>query len=495
MTAALSTSLLKNKNFHYLMAFVIGIALAFGLQPQEGLLTAEGVRAVAVIIPIMYLWITVDTSWTSLVLFALLIVTGVMTPGAVWAGSMGAMGVTMIIVYFLIAVNMAEQGVINVVTKWFLTRRIAKGRPYVLIGMLLAPYLLLGYVMPTIPLTVLYIGLVTKLCEKTGIKKGDKLYTYLFLALFWGNGRFTASTPIGGPIPIMMISLLYAQTGVTVTFLQWMMVGVPFAFIGFIFIMLILLVVKPDVSPLRDVDIDEVVKDTPPLTRSGKIVVAVAGGLVAFLIIPELLMHAGIMPNIFRTIVGWGPNVPAIAAIGILCMLRGDNKEPVMDFAKTAKGVPLSVILFVATINLISIPMAAVPPAGVAETGIVPWVGSLIRPMVAGLSPYMVFIVLIFAGIVITNLISTTVTMTLCFTVGVAVMMGTGVNMTVFGVLITLAVNLSFLTPAASFSAPLFYGAGHITMANSFKYNLLYIVFGIITLLLVTPIAFAVLPV
>jgi len=494
MAAGSSTGLLKNSSFHFAVALVIGLALGFGLQPQEGLLTVEGVRAVAVIVPIMYLWITVDTSWTSLVLFALLIVTGVMTPGAVWSGSMGSMGVTMIIVYFLIAVNMAEQGVINVVTKWFLTRPFAKGRPYVLIAMLLAPYLLLGYVMPTIPLTVLYIGLVTKICEKTGIKKGDKLYTYLFLALFWGNGRFTASTPIGGPIPIMMISLLYAQTGVSVSFAQWMMVGVPFAFIGFLFIMLVLVIIKPDVTPLRDVDMEEVVKDTPPLTKSGKIVVAVAGGLIAFLIIPELLMHAGVLPGIFGRIVSWGPNVPAIAAIAILCMLKGDNREPVMDFVKTSKGVPLSVILFVATINLISVPMAAVVPPGVAETGIVPWVGSLIRPMVAGLAPYMVFVVLIFAGIVITNLISTTVTMMLVFSVGVAVMSGTGVNMTVFGVLITLAVNLSFLTPAASFSAPLFYGAGHITMANSFKINLLYILFGIVTLSIVFPIAYAVLP-
>jgi len=494
-TGSASTGFLKNKTIHCLIALAIGLAIGFGLQPQEGLLTHEGVMALAVIVPTMYLWITTDTSWTCLLLFALLIITGVMSPAAVWTGSMGAMGVTMIIVYFLIAVVMAEHGVINSVTKWFLTRPIARGRPYVLIAMLLAPYLILGYFMPTIPVTVLYIGLVSKLCEKINIKKGDKLYTYLFLSLLWGNGRFTASTPIGGPIPIMMITLLYSQVGVSVSFAQWMMVGIPFALIGFIFIMLIMLIIKPDVTPLKNVDIAEVVKDTPPLSKSGKIVVAVSVSLIAFLIIPELLMHAGILPGFFGTIVRWGPTVPGIIALAILCILKGDKGETVMDFSKAAKGVPLGVVLFVATINLIGIPLAAVPPVGVAETGIVPWLGSVLSPMVAGLSPYMVFAAMVLAAIIITNLISSTVTMMLCFSIGVALMAGTGVNLTVFGVLVTLASCLSFLTPAASFATPLFFGPGHITMANSFKINLIYLVFGIITLMIVFPIAYAVLPV
>ena len=493
MTKASSPSLLSNRSFHCLVALVIGLALAFGLSPQEGLLTAEGVRAVAVIVPVLYLWITVDTSWTSLMLFGLLVVTGVMSPAAVWANSLGAMSVTMIIVYFLVAVNLAEVGVINAAAMWFITRPIAKGRPYVLLAMIFFPYLILGLLMPTIPLTVIYIGFVTKLCEKACIQKGHSLYTYLFLALMWGNGRFTPGTPIGGPLPIMMIGMLYTQMGVSVSFAQWMAVGVPFTLIGFVFIMGSVLIVKPDVSPLKDLDVSELAANTPPLSRGGKIAVAVTVCLIAVLVIPEVLFRAGIMTGITGEIVRWGPNIPGIAAIVILCILK-DQGQPIMDFAQTAKGVPLGVVLFVATINLIGVPLAAVPPPGAMETGIVAWLGSLIRPAVEGFAPYTVFILLILVAILITNLMSTTVTMMLCFNIGVAVMLGSGANITVFGVLLTLACNLSYLTPSASFATPLFYGPGHITMANSYKYNLMYLVFGMITLLLVAPIAFAVLP-
>ena len=61
----------KKEYIHYLIALIIGLVLAFALQPTNGL-TEIGVRVIAILIPILYLWLTTNTHWTSLLALALL---------------------------------------------------------------------------------------------------------------------------------------------------------------------------------------------------------------------------------------------------------------------------------------------------------------------------------------------------------------------------------------------------------------------------------------
>ena len=70
----------KNKTYlHVAVALVLGLLIGFGVQPENGL-TVLGVRVLAVTIPTLYLWLTVNTSWCALLFLALLILTGAMTP-------------------------------------------------------------------------------------------------------------------------------------------------------------------------------------------------------------------------------------------------------------------------------------------------------------------------------------------------------------------------------------------------------------------------------
>ena len=48
---------------HCLIALVIGLVLAIALRPGNGL-TQMGIWVIAVTIPALYLWLTVNTHWT-----------------------------------------------------------------------------------------------------------------------------------------------------------------------------------------------------------------------------------------------------------------------------------------------------------------------------------------------------------------------------------------------------------------------------------------------
>ena len=91
----------KKSYIHYLIALILGVAIAFGLPATNGL-TQVGVHTLAVTVATLYLWLTVNTHWTSILFLALLIMTGSMTANSVWAGSMGHFSVITMIVFMIL---------------------------------------------------------------------------------------------------------------------------------------------------------------------------------------------------------------------------------------------------------------------------------------------------------------------------------------------------------------------------------------------------------
>ena len=73
------------KNYlHYAIALVIGLLLYF-LLPETNGLTHTGVKVIAILVPVLYLWLTTNTHWTSIFALGLLVMTGAMTANEVWA--------------------------------------------------------------------------------------------------------------------------------------------------------------------------------------------------------------------------------------------------------------------------------------------------------------------------------------------------------------------------------------------------------------------------
>ena len=175
----MTMSRFKKEYIHYIIALVIGIVLGLVLQPTNGL-TVVGIRVVAILVPVLYLWLTTNTHWTSLLALALLIMTTAMTPNEVWAGSMGHFVVITVVTYMLLNVCLKETGVINKIAFWFVSRKIVQGRPYVFMAMFFASNVIIGLFMDNLSLAVIYIGIAEVLCKQMGLKKGDSFYTYLY---------------------------------------------------------------------------------------------------------------------------------------------------------------------------------------------------------------------------------------------------------------------------------------------------------------------------
>lgn len=466
-------SKVKKEYIHYLIALIIGLALLFGLQPTNGL-TDVGVRVVAVMVPTLYLWLTTNTHWTSLLFLGLLVMTGAMTANQVWAGSMGHFSVITMIVFMILNYCLLQTGVIDWVCNWFITRRIVHNRPYVFLYMFFASMMILGMFMDNLSLAVIYVGIAEVLCKKLDIQKGNSFYTCMFMGIMWVDVTISIASPIAHAPCLILMGMMSKQLGIDVSYTQWLGIGIPFAAIIFLVIMLCVRFWKPDTAAYDNYDVDAERRNAPRLDLRGRISVIVFLCAIALIILPEIFK--GLLPAFCGFWVTCGVVVPAILACAALCIIHIDNK-PLLDMPSALKSLPMGAIIFAGVVCVMSTPITS------ELTGINTWMGNCLQPLLAGVSPAAVVVIMALGALIMTNFLSNVVTMTLFFNIGVALLGGGSTDLGMYAILIGFSSSMACLTPSACAPMPLIFGPGHVTMGNTIRANLLFIVLSFAVLM------------
>ena len=461
-------SSVKKEYIHYLIALIIGIVIWFALPASNGL-TDIGVHVIAILIPVLYLWLTTNTHWTCFLALALLVMTQAMTANEVWAGSMGHFVVITVLAYMLLNICLKQTGVINKIAIWFVTRKFVQGRPYAFMAMFFASNVIIGMFMDNLSLAVIYIGITGVLCEEIGVKKGDPFYTCMFTGVMWGNVILSIASPIAHALPNIIMGSAEAQLGITITYGQWLAVGGPCAALCYLAIMLVVLIWRPDVEAVK--------KKYPPLDARGKFSAFIFVLVVIFVLAPSILKDVN---PFFAYLNNIGVVIPALLAIVVLALVRMDGK-PILNVPAAMKEVAWPPIIFAGTVSVFATPLSA------ENTGISPWLGNIFS-FVNGLPPFAVVVILMVFAIIMTNFLSNTVTMVLFFNIGVIVLANGNTNMGVFTIIIALAASMASLTPSAAVPSPLFFGPGHVTMKNTLKWNLIWIPLTFVILVVLFPI-------
>lgn len=469
-------SSVKKEYIHYLIALIIGIVIWFALPASNGL-TDIGVHVIAILIPVLYLWLTTNTHWTCFLALALLVMTQAMTANEVWAGSMGHFVVITVLAYMLLNICLKQTGVINKIAIWFVTRKFVQGRPYAFMAMFFASNVIIGMFMDNLSLAVIYIGITGVLCEEIGVKKGDPFYTCMFTGVMWGNVILSIASPIAHALPNIIMGSAEAQLGITITYGQWLAVGVPFAALCYLAIMLVVLIWRPDTTAFKNFDVEAVKKKYPPLDARGKFSAFIFVLVVIFVLAPSILKDVN---PFFAYLNNIGVVIPALLAIVVLALVRMDGK-PILNVPAAMKEVAWPPIIFAGTVSVFATPLSA------ENTGISPWLGNIFS-FVNGLPPFAVVVILMVFAIIMTNFLSNTVTMVLFFNIGVIVLANGNTNMGVFTIIIALAASMASMTPSAAVPSPLFFGPGHVTMKNTLKWNLIWIPLTFVILVVLFPI-------
>ena len=463
----------KSKYIHYLIALVVGILIYLIGKPSD-VLSQDAITLLAIVIPAMYLWTINELFWSSILMIAMLGVTGiikqvspdgevirVLTHNNLWMEALGHFSIIMLLIFTLIDGCLNETGAMQKVANWFLTRKFIQGKPYAIITMFLLGNIVVGMFMQNLALAVMYLALTRKLCQSLGLDKKHSLYKCLMIGTLWGNGILSIASPVAKTFPNVIIGLVSNTLGIQITYAQWFAAGIPFAIIMFVLLMVSIRIVNPDVSPLMNFNVEEYKKADPPLGGRGKIALGTLVVLLLIILLPEIIIAIlggpraapGPFVDFIRRVIGWGVTVPAIFAVAFLCIVRAEGK-PVMDIVDAYKRVNLGLLVFLAAVMFIGTPMGSG-----YSSNLIPWLNSIFGPLVGGMSPFMLAAVMIIIAIVITNFVTNVVVVNVFFFLGVALFpTGGAIGPAAFAVLAGYAAFLAFATPGSVITAAMYYG-------------------------------------
>lgn len=452
---------------HIWIALLLAIIIKAVLPPANGL-TDIGVNVLAVLIPVLYLWLTVGTDWVSLFALAGIVMTGVLSAAATYGASMGSATVIVVITCMGLNKVLSDTGVIKKIAHWFLTRNVVRNRPYAFMSMFFLAATLLGLILECATLAIIFITLAGEICDEIGYKKGDSFYTALIIGIFWISNITNAATPICHAVPLIMIGTA-AASGITITYTQWMALGLPFAFLMYLLLLLVICVIwKPEASKYQNYDLDSARAKKVPLAKDGIISLIIFAGVVLAWIVPEVF--PALLPAAVKTALStWGNTVPAIIGVCLLCIIRVDGK-PIASFPELAKAAPMTLLIFIGAVVVFGSAVSS------ADTGISVALGNLLAPLTGSLSIGAIVGLGVLFCLILTNFVSNVVSMLLFFGLVIPVAASAPVSTAAIAVIICLVANFASLVPSAAVTAPLFFGPGHITVQNTLKWNLIMII-------------------
>ena len=456
--------------FNRWIAPAVGLILLvlFLLLPPIEPLTATGMKVTGIMLFTIIWWATVSVGIPSLLCLVLLTATGTMPAADVFSSSWGHWLVIFIIGVMGLSGGLQATGFSRRFAVWFMDIPIARGRPWVMLAMLLLACSLLGMVMSLTANCIIFMSIAESMLEGMGFKKGDRFASMMMLGIAWASTSSFVMTPIANIGNLMVIEWLQRDTGVAVGFLQWFVWGIPMGLMVFMILFAVYrFVVKPDVSGIGEMSqgfIRKTKAEIGPMKTPEMIAVGVFLSVILCWLIPDFL--GGLFPDFSAYLHNLGVAIPPLAGASLLCLITVE-RQPVLRFDRWMKEyVDWGTIALVATVAILG------SIVGKPETGIPRLLADIFQP-VAIRAPVMVFVLISVSWVILqTNAMSNVVSMTLVYTVMVPVMIASGTgNAVALGVTIAAASNLAFALPSATTSTALVTGSGWVPVSFLSRYG------------------------
>jgi sodium-dependent dicarboxylate transporter 2/3/5 len=308
----------------------------------------------------------------------------------------------------------------------------------------------------------------------------------LVAAVLWLVVVAYAATPISHPIAVIMLNLL-EEAGYHVSFAKYMTIGLPFGFIFFVLTILALKVlVNPDFSKFEAYDPEKRRKELKPLTMEAKVAIAVFIFIVITWLLPDALSF--LVPTISAYFKSIGIVAAPIVGIAIMCIIRVKNEDgttrPMLDLKKAIYKVSIPTLIFIVGIQSFANTLNH------KDTGVSTFLGNLFMPLANAISPTALVLVSILLAVVLTQFLSNLVVQSLFWSAFYPVLLqvsqsGGNMNVAAFGILLSIACNLSFLFPSSYVCAPLCYSSGYLEIKDGLKYGTPVVLISYLILMLI----------
>jgi len=351
---------------------------------------------------------------------------------------------------------------------WLVTQPFSHKNPWIFVTVLLVAPLILGSFMSIVPTLIVFIAVAEHIFSELGYKKGDRFPELIVMGILFTTTLSYSVTPIAHAIPVLSLSMYEADTGITLSFLQYSSFGIISGVISTVLLLFALrFVFKLDVSRIKDIDIEKLKQGIPPMTPQERYTLLIFFCVVLMWLLPGLTQHT--LPEVYAFINRLGIVIPTFLGIVVLCIIRVEGK-PLMDFNDTiAHGVPWGSMMLVASTMILSDMLTK------SDLGIVDAITSLLAPKLNGLSPMTFVLIAALLTTILTNFASDTVALALMYSITFPLaytgVVG-GVNTAALTFVLGFTACLAIAAPSGSAYAAVAAGTGWIRSEVQFRQGL-----------------------
>lgn len=468
---------MKLKSTYYPNCLIgVLIMLIFSFIPAFGPVTETGVKVLGVFLGTMYLWTFVDTLWPSLFGVIMLGLTGFVDFNTLLSSTFGSPIVVMLFFVIMLTGAVTEEGVCEYISRWFITRKINNGRPWVFTSMFLLGVYLLSVLTAPSPTIFIFWPILYSLFAALGYREGDRYATLMLISVVMAASYGFATTPFKGALTGLLGN--YAKvTGEPVAYLPYMATAISVSIAALAAILLLMrFVLKPDITLLKQIDTDLFNKTPlPPMNLRQKSLSLALAFFIIWVLAPSLLPKGGLHQLLVDT-----QNTIPVFIITICCLVHVDGK-PLVSFKNiAAKYMIWPVILIVASALTIGNALTD------ESTGITLLLKQLLTPVFEGQSPIVFTVTIIVIACILTNICNNMVVGMLLIPIIYVFSQQIGIGSAAITCLSMYMVCIAVVTPAASTTSAILHGNTRwLKTSEVYKYGVLMTVVSLLAVLLV----------
>ena len=473
----------KQKKDFYLvhMAIGIGIMLLFRFLPLNlPNVTDTGMEILGIFIGTLYLWSTSDPIWSSVLAIFLTGLSGYADMNTVLTSTFGTP--ILVQVFFLLTlINcLIENNLTEYCGRFFLTRKICTGRPWLLTFFIMLGCMLMGAFMGGFTPVFLFWPILYDIFETVGMKPYEKYPTIMVILVI-------VATLLGFPIPpfmgngLALISNYRTVTGnmgqeVIINDAGYLIVGLVHATVCIVLIILFCkFILRPDTSRLKSITPELLDRNPlPPMTFRQKFIGISFAVFICILLIPSVAsstaLGAYVKANTYGISLGY---------TFLLCAIRID-KKPLLNFPQTMRRFSWGTYFLIASAILLGNALTS------DVTGISPFLNTVLMPIFEKVPTSLFAIIIMLFTVALTNVCNSFVIGILLQPVIATFCLATGTNSTpIVAMMILFVLSSAAITPAASHFAALMFGNKEwLKSGEVYKYSSMFVVIELVVVLL-----------
>ena len=450
---------------------IIGIILMFSgwfIPPIEPI-TEVGMQLVGIFVGLIWLWSTSGMLWPSLMGIAAMMFSDYGNFATVLAASFGNFSVWSTAFMMAIFGVIEQYGVNDYIVRWILSRKIINGRPWIFTFIWFFTVFVLSALGAGFAMIFMFWGLTYKLAEDLGYQKKDKYITMLLYGVVISSAIANPALPF---MPwILQINGIWSglSGNSAFTYAQHLIMVLPISICTLIaYILLMRFVFKADIERLKSINTEMFTANPlPPMDKIQKLLLWYIPIVVVVLFAPSVMPATWKITQMLNSAGAAGLSIFFFA---VLCLIRKDGKSIIDMHYLGGEKIAWDLVFLLACVMAISSALTA------DSTGVKPFLSGILNPIFGGMSPFILFAVLLFVCLFLTNLANNGVIALLllsifCITTADMNLPNTGYFVT----MLAYACQVAFLIPGSSIYGALLHG--NENLSASFIYKMTICVF------------------